>query len=223
MSKRSRNSKGETALEILSESPPDATCAEIRKILIKGTTLSSLLDGPVGYFMKMSDVVMVVVVLIATMAFQASVNPPGGFDRAGEAMMASAHPKIYKSFVHANTVAFTSSLFTIFLLTTRLPSAYSIFTTAVMYTMWLSLTSIAVSYGAAVMVISPTPSHEKTQSLGLVIKVVVIVSLCILAIFYLALSLVIFCMWKKRTNSDNTATPPLMVTAARSPPPPPSP
>lgn len=53
-----------------------------------------------------NDTTMVMLVMIATMAFQASVSPPGGMwqegtssHSAGKAVMASTHPRLYKQFV----------------------------------------------------------------------------------------------------------------------------
>lgn len=197
--KRSRNSKGKTFLHILSESPIDSTSEEIRKILIKGTTISIVPN--VEFLRKMSDVIMVVVVLIATMAFQAAVSPPGGVwqddsstHRAGEAVIASTNPELYKNFVRANMVAFVSSLITIFLLTTGLPSGHPFLMAAVMYTMWVSLASIGVSYGASVMVITP---NLETLSLASVVKIVLVVSLSFYGIIILFLWIMRLYPWWK--------------------------
>lgn len=81
-------------------------------------------------------------------------QPPGGVwkddsstHRAGAAIMAYTHPEVYKQFVRANTIAFVSSLISIFLFTTGLSS--------ITHTMWVSLASIAVSFGASVIAITP--------------------------------------------------------------------
>lgn len=157
----------------------------------------------VEFLRKMSDVIMVVVVLIATMAFQAAVSPPGGVwqdhsstHRAGEAVIASTNPELYKNFVRANMVAFVSSLITIFLLTTGLPSGHPFLMAAVMYTMWVSLASIGVSYGASVMVITP---NLETLSLASVVKIVLVVSLSFYGIIILFLWIMRLYPWWKST------------------------
>ncbi|KAG6399286.1 hypothetical protein SASPL_140762 [Salvia splendens] len=99
---------GKTALDILEESPQDTTnYMEMKKMLTSLSTQSLL-----GALPKLTDTTMVVVVLIASMAFQAAISPVWQDDtpshKAGEAVMASTHPKIYKDFVRANTTAFIS-------------------------------------------------------------------------------------------------------------------
>ncbi|KAG6399277.1 hypothetical protein SASPL_140753 [Salvia splendens] len=160
---------GKTALDILEESPQDTTnYMEMKKMLTSLSTQSLL-----GALPKLTDTTMVVVVLIASMAFQAAISPVWQDDtpshKAGEAVMASTHPKIYKDFVRANTTAFISSLVTIVLITTGLPSENFYVYVIVLYAMWVSLASIAVSYGAAITVIS---SNRKAQSLAKVINIV---------------------------------------------------
>ncbi|KAL1569034.1 ankyrin repeat-containing protein NPR4-like isoform X2 [Salvia divinorum] len=202
------NAMGKTALQILEESPRDTTnYLEMKKMLTSLST-QSLLDA----LPKLTDTTMVVVVLIATMAFQAAISPPGGVwqddtssHKAGEAVMASSHPKIYKDFVRANTTAFISSLITIFLITTGLPSENFYLYVIVLYAMWVSLASIAVSYGAAIMVISP---NRKAQSLSKVISIVNIVSNSIngfISLYGVIRQMYLSWKSKKRRQQDLTA------------------
>ncbi|XP_047953406.1 ankyrin repeat-containing protein At2g01680-like [Salvia hispanica] len=181
--KKAHNSLGKTALQILNEIPHTPRYSDMEKLLkIRSTQKIS------NVFPNLTDTTMVVVVLIATMAFQAAVSPPGGVwqehtasHKAGDAVMASTHPKLYKQFVRANTIAFGSAIITIFLITTRQPSGRIVFLLISLFTMWLSLASIALSYGASIMVISP---NMETQSLVPVIIVVVVVSLGIIGFIY---------------------------------------
>ncbi|KAL1557285.1 ankyrin repeat-containing protein-like protein [Salvia divinorum] len=161
LEKQTRNSMGKTALQILNESPPTAAAAatykETRNLLtnLKNESFFEVLP-------KMTDVTMVVVVLIATMAFQGALSPPGGVwlddtpsHRAGEAVLATTHPDRYRHMVHANTTAFVSSIITIFLVTTGLPATHFLFMASSVYGMWMALIAIAISYGVSVSVITP--------------------------------------------------------------------
>ncbi|KAH6778814.1 hypothetical protein C2S52_010051 [Perilla frutescens var. hirtella] len=198
---KSRNSKGKEALYILMESQSHTdinSYLEMKNILLGRFTL---IKAPHEILRKLSDSTMVVVVLIATMAFQAAVSPPGGvwqddtsLHKAGEAVMASNRPRIYKNFVGANTTAFVSSIITIFLLTTGLPSSEALLTSAVFCTMMVSLASIAVSYGASIMAITP---EMETRSLNLVIGIVVAVSVSLGGLGYVIVNFWVIRSWIK--------------------------
>ena len=74
INKLARNSSGKTTLDILRVSFHDTdTYKEMRRILQRFDSVSMVKQFP-----KLTDMAMVVVILIATMAFQAVVNPPGG-------------------------------------------------------------------------------------------------------------------------------------------------
>ncbi|KAL1556073.1 ankyrin repeat-containing protein ITN1-like [Salvia divinorum] len=134
----------------------------------------------VEYLTKKKEQTMVVMTLIATMAFQAAINPPGGVwqedtssHKAGEAVIAYTHPNIYRHLVGANTTAFVSSLVTIFMFIVPLPIWKSAVVVVSSYVVWVSLASIAVSYGGSVLVLAP---NAQTRSLTQVINIVLSIS-----------------------------------------------
>ncbi|XP_047953397.1 ankyrin repeat-containing protein ITN1-like [Salvia hispanica] len=198
---QTQNSLGKTALQILIESKPDISRDHIQ--MLKPLKIPST-NKISKVFPNLSDTTMVVVVLIATMAFQAAISPPGGVwqedttsHKAGDAVMASSHPKLYKHFVRANNTAFVSSIITIFLITTRQPSGRIFFLLISLLAMWVSLASISVSYGASIMVVSP---NTKTQSLVVLIIIVVVVSLGIIGFIF---AYNIIREWYLRRTSDH--------------------
>ncbi|XP_057776344.1 ankyrin repeat-containing protein NPR4-like [Salvia miltiorrhiza] len=157
--RRKRNSMGKTALEILDESPPATTpsYSEMRRIL-------RIIPSEYMFETNMDNVMIVVAILIATMAFQNSVSPPGGVwqddtpsHKAGQAVIAYTHPHIYRDLVFANNMAFYLSFLVIFLIT--FGSVVPFISSAVVPAMWWSIMYIILSYGSSMKVISPNTFH----------------------------------------------------------------
>ncbi|KAG5591955.1 hypothetical protein H5410_042469 [Solanum commersonii] len=69
---------------------------------------------------------------------------------AGKAVMAYTHPKSYKYFIYDNSTALVASLSTILLLIGGLPLRKKIFTWALMIIMWLTISSLAITYGISI-------------------------------------------------------------------------
>ncbi|XP_042012806.1 ankyrin-1-like [Salvia splendens] len=164
-----KDDDGETVYDLAVRCDQD----EMTKYLIENVTIH-----PSTHFVvakEISGMAMVVVGLIAAMAFSAAVSPPGGVwqddtssHRAGKAVMASSHPKLYKLFSRANTTAFVSALLVIFLQTINAPNRLEIFFVVILYATLVAMASIGVSYGASVIITNPA----ETQTVGHTIAVV---------------------------------------------------
>ncbi|XP_051149013.1 ankyrin repeat-containing protein ITN1-like [Andrographis paniculata] len=166
-----KNTEGLTPVAMLDQCiPRDATSSRIKNILTSKLHDSGYAKNqPVKWLTKKRDAIMVVAILIATMAFQVGVNPPGGVwqddsgpdsnglypHRAGEAIIAHNHPKSFKAFMRVNTIAFIASLSTILLLISGLPFRRRLFMWVLMVIMWLTITSTAATYAIAIAVVTP--------------------------------------------------------------------
>ncbi|KAL1558108.1 hypothetical protein AAHA92_08610 [Salvia divinorum] len=187
--KKSMNSMGRTAVELVEESCDEEMTKAMVSIM---PPLAWSWSNPAMLEMlskKREQQTMVVMALIATMAFQAAVSPPGGVwqedtssHRAGEAVMATTHPKIYRHLIRANTTAFVSSLLTIFMVAVPQSFGKGILLNLSPYAVWVSLAAIAVTYGGSVLVVVP---NTQTRSLTGIIYVVVAVSLGLSGIRFL--------------------------------------
>ncbi|KAI8537459.1 hypothetical protein RHMOL_Rhmol09G0025000 [Rhododendron molle] len=142
-----------------------------------------------NWLTKKKDALMIVASLIATMAFQAGVNPPGGVwsqdseqHKAGEAVMASNFVNSYPYFLRSNTIGFVASLSTILLLISGLPFKKKEFMWILVVIMWLAITSMAFSYAFANIVITPKKDRE---SLSNTIEIAVIVWCGVMALHLL--------------------------------------
>ncbi|XP_047956718.1 ankyrin repeat-containing protein NPR4-like [Salvia hispanica] len=144
------------------------------KEMIEYLTEKDTTETPI-YLINMTGMTMVVVVLIAAMAFQAAVSPPGGVwqedttsHRAGKAVMAYAHPKLYKLFSRANTTAFVSSFLILLVAPLAATNSFLAVVTTRAATV-VSMASIGVSYGASLIMTNPI----ETQTPGKVVAIVV--------------------------------------------------
>ncbi|WMV58623.1 hypothetical protein MTR67_052008 [Solanum verrucosum] len=114
------------------------------------------------------------------MAFQARVKPPGGVwqengklddwgrpsHKAGKSVMAYNHARPYRYFLYVNNIAFVSSLNTILLLISGLPFKHRLFMWGLMVIMWSTITSIALTYGIAIYIITPRKDTEPLAALA---------------------------------------------------------
>ncbi|KAL2517920.1 Ankyrin repeat family protein [Abeliophyllum distichum] len=207
-----KNANGYTALDILELTPKDLR--DTNYLAIKNSLQPKACNSrnpqtrPIKWLTKKRDAIMVVAILIATMAFQAGVTPPGGVwqdnatdnsHKAGEAVMAHIHPKMYKNFIRANTIAFVSSLSTILLLISGLPFQRRLFMWSLMVIMWLTVTSTAVTYAVSIVVV--TPRKDRT-SLTHVIEIGLIVWCSVMAILLVGNTFRLIDRWLKNRGIE---------------------
>ncbi|KAG6598604.1 Ankyrin repeat-containing protein ITN1, partial [Cucurbita argyrosperma subsp. argyrosperma] len=116
-------------------------------------------------WLRKQDSLMVVASLIATMAFQAGVNPPGGIwqddkasgnpnQPAGTSIFAGKHIQTYNKFLVFNTMGFMTSLIAILMIITGLPEK-RIFMRVLIVTMWIAVSSMAYTYGYSIRFFTP--------------------------------------------------------------------
>ncbi|KAH7837017.1 hypothetical protein Vadar_008572 [Vaccinium darrowii] len=180
-----KNATGLTPMDILfqvkdaSDEEDQGSLNHIEDLLLKANAkrAKDLVGGE--WLTKKRDALMVVASLIATMAFQAGVNPPGGVwqddsdgHRAGEAVMAYNYQDSYPYFLRCNTIGFVASLSTILLLISGLKFKNKAAMWILIVTMWLAITSMAITYAFSSVVVTP---KKHRGSLSLTIEIAVIV------------------------------------------------
>ncbi|KAI4380848.1 hypothetical protein MLD38_006990 [Melastoma candidum] len=139
---------------------------------------------------------MVVASLIATVAFQGTLSPPGGYwqddytaknstdksHHAGMAVMATTLPEAYAQFMIFNTLAFLSSLSIILLLISGLPLKRRRWMWTQMVITWIALTALTVTYFLAWIHMTP---KDKSGVPNIVIGVSVVLWFCMMGLVFL--------------------------------------
>ncbi|KAK3040411.1 hypothetical protein RJ639_026816 [Escallonia herrerae] len=129
---------------------------------------------------KTYDALLIAATLIASMAYQATLNPPGGLwqaekpeDRggnktipfyAGTSLMAAHFPDAYRLFLIYNTTSFLAALSVVFLLVSGIPLKRRIFAWLLMVIMWVAITFTALVYLQSMIVLTPG-SFESTDKI----------------------------------------------------------
>lgn len=118
---------------------------------------------------KRRNTLMIVCSLIAAMAFQAGVNPPGGVwlensagHKVGQAVIAYTYPDSYPFFVYFNTMGFLLSLSTISLLIMSLPELRAGQMLARALISWCTIMTTGFSYTYSIIAISPEKTGDKS-------------------------------------------------------------
>ncbi|XP_042502342.1 ankyrin repeat-containing protein BDA1-like [Macadamia integrifolia] len=116
---------------------------------------------------KKRNSLMVVASLIATMAFQSGINPPGGLwqdttqeHTAGTSIMATNNSGDYNILLVSNTMGFIASLSVVFLLISGLPLKRKFFVWVLMVIMWIAITSMAISYLVSINTLKSKPQDK---------------------------------------------------------------
>ncbi|XP_047946823.1 uncharacterized protein LOC125193121 [Salvia hispanica] len=208
LKQETRNGMGKTAVQILNESPPNTYEYSHMKCMLTEEEKFSFFEA----IPEMSSNIMVVAVLIATMAFQAMISPPGGVwaeddanssRKAGEAVMAFYHPKLYRSIVRTNLMAFLCSLLTITMfLFHAVVQPHYLHVMVSMFGMGGALIAIFVTFTVSLTTISP---DEVMRSTGNKIMGVAMFGLLALWVCFLVVRrLYLFWLKKKSRQQDLT-------------------
>ncbi|KAF7138783.1 hypothetical protein RHSIM_Rhsim07G0188200 [Rhododendron simsii] len=236
-----RNAHGLTALDVLSQSPRDLRDMEIKQCLHGGGVSTrfnsngeitevfsirkkkelqngiSIKEQPkkhkhTDWLGRKRSSLMVVASLIATVAFQAAISPPGGVwqndsttdsngesgekasHEAGQSVMAYNIPEAYGQFMIFDTIAFLASLSIILLQVSGLPIKRRRWMWVQMVTMWIAITAQTITY--FITLIHMTPKNVR-KTLYEVTKISVLTWLLLIAIVFIG-NLVRVIMWLLR-------------------------
>ncbi|KAB2604197.1 ankyrin repeat-containing protein [Pyrus ussuriensis x Pyrus communis] len=131
---------------------------------------------PTDWLGRKRSSLMVVASLLATVAFQAAITPPGGFwqddlqvdengnpvanpHTVGTSVMATKQGKEYGLFMIFNTISFLTSLSIILLLVSGLPIKRRRWMWIQMVIMWVAVTTLVITYFITLRHMSPNDVH----------------------------------------------------------------
>ncbi|XP_022864266.1 ankyrin repeat-containing protein BDA1-like [Olea europaea var. sylvestris] len=216
-----RNANGWTALDVLMQSPGDTRDLEIKQCLLH-RSVSRTEHTPflpfdtvlpendttrkqpkkhkhTDWLGRKRNALMIVASLLATVAFQAGLSPPGGVwqgdyegipngtkaqkpHEAGQSIMAYTLPPAYNQYMIFNTIAFLASLSIILLQVSGLPLRRRRWMWTQMVTIWIAITAQTITY--FITFINMTPDHV-TDTVNYVIKVYVLGWLSLMGIVFI--------------------------------------
>ncbi|XP_047322771.1 uncharacterized protein LOC124926565 [Impatiens glandulifera] len=160
--------------------------------------------GSKDWLPRRRDSLMVVASLIATMAFTAGLNPPGGVwqentiklndipHRAGEAIIAYNYSDSYKFYLRSNTIAYVASLSIILLLISGLPFRRRRYMWTLQVVMWVTITAMAFTYAYALVALTP---KKDRRSLKRTLVAAVLVWCIVMALVFIGNALRLFMKW----------------------------
>ncbi|XP_038884534.1 serine/threonine-protein phosphatase 6 regulatory ankyrin repeat subunit C-like [Benincasa hispida] len=102
--------------------------------------------------MSQREALMVVASVVATMAFQAAINPPNGVWKDAE--KSTIHPYRFAAFVSSITFSFVFSIIELFLLISDYPSTMPLLLSFLWLAKILSIGGMTVAYGIAILCLS---------------------------------------------------------------------
>ncbi|TXG61816.1 hypothetical protein EZV62_013179 [Acer yangbiense] len=165
---------------------------------LQGNNLENVQEKEGDWLDKKRSVLMVVASLIATVAFQAGLNPPGGVrQETGYSVLYDSHRVIYILFLAYNTTGFVSSLSIILLLISGLPIRRKCFVWILMVVMWVAVTAMAFTYLTSITVL--TDSWE-ANLVGLLVMLVWLVLMGILLLVHSIRLGKLFMEWRTKAR-----------------------
>ncbi|KAI9192019.1 hypothetical protein LWI28_016997 [Acer negundo] len=176
---------------------------------------------------KMGSALMVAASLIATMAFQVAVNPPGGvwqeddpksggrtstysdaWHKAGKSIYADTLPDSYNEFLIFDTTGFLASLSIILLLISGLPIGRKFFMWILMVIMWIAISAMSFTYMFAVTALSESMSTYMAVDFALYVWIRLMVLLLLVHIILLIVKMIKYVrklIRQRRQPSSNMA------------------
>ncbi|KAM7517493.1 hypothetical protein LguiB_016455 [Lonicera macranthoides] len=179
-----KNGNGFTALDIVKQMPRDSQTTKMCKLLLNAKLSSQdnkMKDNEKNLLEKKRDAMLIAATVIAGMAYQAGLDPPGGvWDQnyqttlniqgknltflAGRSIMAVNYPREYCLFWAFNTMSFVASLSIVLLLIHGSPSMgttwfrvlkQKVFMRFLTVVIWVVATTMTLTYLVAMLTFTP--------------------------------------------------------------------